>query len=139
MNSKIVYINSTVEFHIFILVRMPLKFINEGLSGSAWSMFKFLSGLMKSLFLLFTWCSQSIFQKIKKCCFIISTLFLNWLNLCPAIWQYKVFVSQTDYAKLTGCFVILCCTCHCTITGGSEFLSTYFGTFSIVLGRTCII
>ena len=34
LNSKIVYKNSIVEFAMFILVSMPLGFINGGLLGS---------------------------------------------------------------------------------------------------------
>ena len=55
-------------------------------------------------------------------------------------WQYGVFVSQKDCTKLTGCFDYLCCTCfHYTITSVFQFLSTNFGSFSIVRGRTCVI
>ena len=43
LNNKIVYINSIVEIHMFILVSLPLGLVTGGLSGSPWSTFQFWS------------------------------------------------------------------------------------------------
>ena len=66
MKDKKVYINSIVQFRMFILVSMPLGLVTGGLSGPPWGTFWFWSGLMKSLSVQCTLCSTGRNQKIKK-------------------------------------------------------------------------
>ena len=66
MNNKIVYINSIVQFRMFILVSKALGLVTGRLSGSLWRTFEFWSRLTKSLLYNVHCVHTKKFKKSKK-------------------------------------------------------------------------
>ena len=119
MNNKIVYNNGTVQFHMFILVSMPLGFVTGGLSGSSWSTFWYLQVGREFFCVLCTGCSPEQNQKIKKVDSLVAAFFYNEVTFVGQFGNmWSSLVEQAVQSWLAG--LILCLvhavTSYCTIS-----------------------